>query len=463
LPSKTAADLKWFDARGTVLQRTKLAGQVIFVTTSELFVEARGVGFRVLSRTLSPLKAGDFIEAVGFPKLGGASPALLEAEVRVTGGEALGRPALIPDDKLLDRTLDSTWVSLKATLIRDTIDRGERVLELQNGPVHFAARLKADSFEPRSIQPGSELQLTGVYVWADETRRRLGANDTPFELLMHSPANVAVLRQPSWWTLRHALLVAAALAGLLCVSFGWVLLLRQKVRQRTVQLKKEIEERQRAEQRRAIEQERIRMARDLHDELGSGLTEVGMLGSLAGTETLAAETRSGYLKQLTSVANTLVGSLDEIVWAVNPDYDTVSSLISYFSLYAESFLGLAGVKCRLQVKEGAPDRPLDSRLRHGLLCAFKEALNNIVRHARATEVHTAFELAGDTLVLSVADDGCGFADARKAPGQDGLQGLKARLHSLGGECQIFSEPGKGAKVVMRLPLTPNAHGKDRYS
>jgi signal transduction histidine kinase len=455
LAAKTAPDLKWFDARGTVLQRTKLAGQVVFVTARELFVEQGGVGFRVSANKLPSVKVGDLIEAVGFPKLGGASPVLQEAQIRAVGHDLLAKPIPIAGNKLMDRTLDSTLVTVNASLARDTLERGERVLELRNGPYLFAARLKADSRETHLILPGSELQLTGVYVWADEARGRLSANDTPFELLLHGPANVVVLRKPSWWTLRHTVIVVSGLAGLLCVSFSWVIMLRRKVQQRTTQLKKEIEERQLAEQRRAIEQERIRMARDLHDELGSGLTEVGMLGSLANTGTVAPEARSRYLGQLTNVARTLVTALDEIVWAVNPDYDTVPSLVSYFSLYAESFLSLAGIKCRLQVMDSVPERPLDSRLRHGLLCAFKEALNNVVRHANATEVQTVFELAGGVLVVSVADNGQGFAGVTESPSKDGLRGLKERLKSLGGECEIVSEPDHGTKVVMRLPLTQN--------
>jgi signal transduction histidine kinase len=460
LTTKTVDDLKWFDARGTVLQRTKLAGQIVFVTARELFIEQGGVGFRVYANKLPLVKIGDLVETVGFPKLGGASPVLVEAQIRVTGNAHLSKPVPIADDKLMDRTLDSTLVTVNANLIRDTLDRDERVLALQNGPHHLVARLKADSHETHLILPGSELQLTGVYVWADEARGRFGANDTPFELLLSNPTNIVVLRKPSWWTIRRAIIVASALAGLLCISFVWVIMLRRKVQQRTTQLKKEIEERQLAEQRRAIEQERIRMARDLHDELGAGLTEVGMLGSLANTATVASEVRDRYLGQLTNVARSLVAALDEIVWAVNPDYDTVPSLVSYFSLYAESFLSLAGIKCRLQVKDSIPEQALDSRFRHGLLCAFKEALNNVVRHANATEVQTVFESAGDSLVISIADNGLGFAKVPESSGKDGLRGLKERLQSLGGECQIISEPGHGTRIVMRLPLTQNQHGKN---
>src|SRR5438132_9581192 len=146
-----------------------------------------------------------------------------------------------------------------------------------------------------------------------------------------------------------------------------------------------------------MEQERTRVAQDLHDELGAGLTEVGILGSLAKNPSVPAAERERYLDRLTEAARSLVTGLDEIVWAVNPHYDSVASLASYYSLFAQRFLNLAGIACRLHIAEAFPDYPLDSRIRHGTFLAFKEALNNIVRHSGATEVELKIEVAEDRL------------------------------------------------------------------
>jgi signal transduction histidine kinase len=286
----------------------------------------------------------------------------------------------------------------------------------------------------------------------------MGANAAPFELLLNNAADIVVLQRPSWWTIRRAITVVVALTGLLCVTFIWAGLLRRKVEQRTVQLKKEIEERQLVEQHHAIERERIRVAQDLHDELGAGLTEVSLLGSLANTPAIPPEAKNRYLDQLTQMARSLVTSLDEIVWAVNPHYDSVASLVSYFSLFAESFLNLAGITCRLRVVEDIPEYPLDSKQRHGVFCAFKEALNNVIRHSRATEVQIVFKVAGEKLVLSVIDNGCGFEFVAGAPGKDGLTGLCQRMQQLGGDCQITSRPGRGTKIEIHLPLNKIQHG-----
>jgi signal transduction histidine kinase len=311
------------------------------------------------------------------------------------------------------------------------------------------------------LPAGCRLQLTGVYASADEDQDNVGANLAPFELLLNSSAGIVVLQQPPWWTIRRAITAMAALAGALGVTFIWVALLRRKVEERTAQLKQEIEERQLVEQHHAVEQERSRVAQNLHDELGAGLTEVSMLGSLANTPAIPPETKDRYLNQLTQTARSLVTSLDEIVWAVNPHYDSAASLASYFSLFAESFLNLAGIACRLRVVDDIPEYPLDSKLRHGIFCAFKEALNNVIRHSGATEVQLVFEVVGEQLVLSVIDNGRGFEFVSGSPGKDGLTGLCQRMHQLGGDCQIASQPGHGTKVEFHLPLSGVQNGQSR--
>jgi signal transduction histidine kinase len=224
---------------------------------------------------------------------------------------------------------------------------------------------------------------------------------------------------------------------------------------RTAQLKTEIEERQLVEQRRVMEEERTRVAQDLHDELGAGLTEVDILGALVQNPQIESEKKQGYLGELREVSRSLVAGLDEIVWAVNPRYDSVADLAGYYSLFAQRFLNLAGITCRLRVAESIPEHPLDSRLRHGIFLAFKEVLNNVVRHAQATEVELAIGVVDQELKIAVADNGRGFQGAGANPGSDGVTGMKQRMQKLGGDCRIHSEPGRGTTVELRLPLGRN--------
>ena len=136
-------------------------------------------------------------------------------------------------------------------------------------------------------------------------------------------------------------------------------------------------------------------------------------------------------------------------------------MASYYSLFAQRFLNLAGIACRLRVGDNIPEYPLDSKVRHGVFCAFKEALNNVIRHSGATEVQLVFEVVGEQLVLSLVDNGRGVESASRQPGKDGLAGLRQRMQQLGGDCQITSQPGQGTKVEFRLRLKGVQYGQSR--
>ena len=111
--------------------------------------------------------------------------------------------------------------------------------------------------------------------------------------------------------------------------------------------------------------------------------------------------------------------------------------------------------CRLQVADSFPATPLDSRLRHGIFLAFREALNNAVRHSGASEVRITMEVIENQLRIAVADNGKGFAFDASLPGSDGLASMRQRMQKLGGQCEINSKTGRGTAVEFRLPLGEN--------
>ena len=246
--------------------------------------------------------------------------------------------------------------------------------------------------------------------------------------------------------------LAGALTLATLAAFGWVAVLRRQIAERTRQLEIQIQERQRAERRREIEQERARVAHDLHDDLGAGLTEVNMLSSLVKSPATSAEEKQHYLDDLTETARRMVTSLDEIVWAVNPRNDTIASLASYFGAYAQRLLDLAGVACGLDIAEQLPEHPLDPKFRQEIFFAFKEALTNVIRHAHATQVWLRISVHEQRLVVEVADNGRGFNLAEPPAGSDGLVNLKERLQTLGGECEIISDTMTGTTVRFTAPL-----------
>jgi len=338
-------------------------------------------------------------------------------------------------------------------LIGETVRSQGRVLEMQAGARHFLAVQKSISGSPGSLAAGSRLKLVGVY--ASASANLVEASTDPFSLLLiDGPGAIEVLKRPSWWTAKHALILATILASVLGLAFIWITLLHRKVELRKAQLRQEIEERQRVEQNHAIEQERTRVAQDLHDELGSGLTTMGLLGALVNNPATPSEKKAGYVEQITHSAHSLVTALDEIVWAINPQHDSIASSASYYAYFAQPFLNAAGIACRLEIADQFAEHPLDPHLRHGVFLAFKEALNNVVRHSGATEVTIKILTASDQLIIAIHDNGQGMNPGANQPGSshDGLAGMRDRLAHLGGTCLITSQAGQGTTVEFRIPL-----------
>ena len=150
--------------------------------------------------------------------------------------------------------------------------------------------------------------------------------------------------------------------------------------------------------------------------------------------------------------------MDEIVWAVNPKHDTLDSLVSYLEQFAQDFLATAGVRCRLDMPLELPEQRLTTEMRHNLFLAFKEALNNVVKHAAASEVHIRLVLKAGAFDLSVEDNGCGLEPeatrntADRFASGNGLKSMVRRLAEIGGRCDICSQPGQGTKVLFMVPF-----------
>jgi signal transduction histidine kinase/ligand-binding sensor domain-containing protein len=209
------------------------------------------------------------------------------------------------------------------------------------------------------------------------------------------------------------------------------------------------------EQQHAIERDRARIAKDIHDDIGAGLTQITLLTELARRE---PEQTGSNLERISDSARTLTKAMDEIVWAVDPQHDTLDGLMDYASAYAEDFLRVAGIRCRMDLPVTLPAIRVDAELRYNLFLALKEALNNIVKHSQATEVWLRLQLGPAGFTLSLEDNGRGLpADDRPArtgtapdrlASGSGLDNMKQRLLDIGGHCEIHSEAGRGTRVEL---------------
>jgi signal transduction histidine kinase/ligand-binding sensor domain-containing protein len=215
------------------------------------------------------------------------------------------------------------------------------------------------------------------------------------------------------------------------------------------------------ERQRAVERERVRIAKDIHDDLGSNLTRITLLSESARSDLNDPAQVAAELDRIFDTARDLTRAMDEIVWAVNPKHDTLDSLANYLQKFAQDYLETAGILCRLNFPLDLPPWPLSAEVRHHVFLAFKEALHNAVKHAHASEVHISLVLETQAVVLVVKDNGVGF-DLEPAICQDGggtnrfangngLENMRRRLAEIGGRCDVQSEAGRGTKVQFRLP------------
>ena len=445
-PEKTVRSLLRFDAEATPFQRVKVRGLVTYADAKRIFLE-RGAGIEVLPSTNVNLKVGDSIEAVGYPEIYGAVTRLREAFLRRTGGGVLPAAPQVSDADLLTDRFASLRICVEGKLLGFHSEEDALVLQVQTKAHLILARV-AGGVSLRSLRPGSQLALSGVYVPnADLANSKNGSH---FELLLSGPRDVVVLSKPSWWTLQRSLTAVGVLLVTLALAAVWIAMLRRKVAQRTLLLKREIRERERVEREHALEAERSRIARDLHDDLGSRLTEINFLASTSQLPGSIDETHTTF-KAISERARALVKALDVIVWAVNPGDNSLQSLADYVCSYTREYLANSSILCRFKVQIAFPDLTVDGKVRHEVFMVVKETLNNIIRHAEATEVIFQMMIDENALKIGIIDNGKGFDPAMNNFGH-GLKNCSTRLEKIGGSSDIKSLAGIGTTVCIEISL-----------
>ena len=203
-----------------------------------------------------------------------------------------------------------------------------------------------------------------------------------------------------------------------------------------------------------LQRERARIARDIHDDIGPRMTMLVLHGEEAQNGFPEGSERNLHLVRICEEARGLLATMDEILWAVNPRRDTMRDFTAYVCTYAEAFLESAQIHCLFVVDPEMSMGALNLPFRRSLLMAIKEALNNAVKHSGASEVRIQIQLQGQRLVVSVQDNGLGFAATTPKPERNGLSNMARRVGDLGGTCHVVSEPGKGCRVEFSVPLTP---------
>ncbi|MGB6220315.1 MAG: histidine kinase [Haloferula sp.] len=202
----------------------------------------------------------------------------------------------------------------------------------------------------------------------------------------------------------------------------------------------------------ALEKDRTRIARDMHDDLGTRITVLNLSASVALRELdQNPEVSRRHLGKLNHSARDLVVAMDDLVWAVDPAHDSLDQLASHLTRLAEEIFRDSPIRCRLDIPSLLPPRILGSDFRHQLSLAVKEALHNILRHAGPCETHLSLKYDGNRILIEIRDDGVGF-ESGSGSSRHGLEYLCKRLEEIGGTCTITSSPDDGTRVVFDCPL-----------
>jgi two-component system sensor histidine kinase UhpB len=198
---------------------------------------------------------------------------------------------------------------------------------------------------------------------------------------------------------------------------------------------------------------RNNIAKDLHDEIGSTLTSIKILSEVSGKNLQKDHARTSvFLQKITEQSAAVQQGISDIVWAVKPENDKLENMVIRMREYAAQTLESKNVHTVINIDEAILDKTLDMNQRRDLFLVFKEAVNNIAKYAGATEVQVRIGKVDNNLQLQVTDNGCGF-DMDKQTSSSGLKNMQDRALSLNGMLGIYSKPGKGTAITLRIPTT----------
>ena len=205
-----------------------------------------------------------------------------------------------------------------------------------------------------------------------------------------------------------------------------------------------------------LEQVRRRIATDLHDDIGSTLSQIFLLSEVArqriGSNDKSAEEP---LTMIASASHDLVGSMSDIVWAINPHKDHLSDLVQRMRRFASEVLEARNIELRFRAPAADEDIRLDASVRREVFLVFKESVNNLARHSGCSEADIEFAVLNDSLTLRLTDDGNGFDASRESDGH-GLLSMRERARAIGGKFDLMSAAGKGTTVTLEVSLDQSA-------
>ena len=329
---------------------------------------------------------------------------------------------------------------------------------LDDDPISHAEWRTIKEFAP-AVNPGdhlvaewNEMYSMGIGDFHSANFQKLPHGTFAFHLMeadvMGIPTGVetslTVLVPPPFW--RRSWFWSVVLIFITAVTVGGARYLGwQKMRREMSRLKAQ----------QTLEQERLRIAHDIHDDLGARVTQISLVSAMSQENPAFPEKARADFDRISRMSRDLVSALYETVWAVNPENDNLDALGNYLCQMVNQLCEQSRFRCRFDMLDLPREIQVSSQVRHNMIMAVKEAVHNVIKHARASEVILRMTFSENEITVVVRDDGCGFDPAKSVAGH-GLSNMKRRLQDVGGCCVIESQPGKGTVVELRLAFDTSA-------
>ena len=473
VPKVEVGALRRFRPEGLSPHRRLVEGVVTLVSKDGLIIQEQGRGVRAKVASSEGFQVGDRVRIAGFletrqpiaflanalaQKLApGASPAptpstvesILEVKKNYAG-EYWGQH---PED------FDNRLVILKGTLI-GTLKPGAEAFTLQSEMgtqviVRFASGSPGFSLPPPA---GSLVELTGVVTI-------LHSADSPLpefiraigmELLLRGPEDVRVLQAPSWWNARRLWFALLSSAAVLAVAMTWVWLLRRTVKRQSLSIEQALRSHRNAElEHEAAKRERLRLAGDLHDGVHQLLNAASYrLESVASLTPRDSAAALPHVHAAQKILNRSQHEMRSLMWGIHemskepPDFaELLTQALAGMDHWPVDFVEVTS--------QGEP-AAVPARAAGSLLLLAQEAVENALRHGRATRVQVHVDFTTEALGLTIHDNGCGFDPKLPQPSPQsglGLGSMRRRVDELAGTFNLTSTLGQGTTLRIILPWT----------
>jgi len=243
---------------------------------------------------------------------------------------------------------------------------------------------------------------------------------------------------PPWWqTWWFRIIVVSTIIG--AIVFAVKIYYNRKIER----------ERSKLERQQLVELERTRIATDMHDDLGAGLSRIKFLSETINIRNKQQKPIEDDIEKIKEYSDEMISKMGEIVWALNEKNDSLKDLLAYTRAYAAEYLLQHGIRIKIETPATIPDIFVSGEFRRNVFLTVKEALHNIIKHAHATDVKINIQVSGRLSIL-LYDNGIGFETGSVRPFSNGLMNMKKRIQDIGGEIEIKRDHGTTLKVSVPL-------------